>query len=291
MKNIFIKAYGLYLNILGWIAPTKAARTGFLIFCRPFRTRLNQKQMLFLASAEKFQVSVGEDTVQAYRWGTGDKKILFLHGWQSHTYRWKPYIESLDQKAFTIYAVDAPGHGQSAGSFLTVPVYSTVIEKMLQEYGSFHTVVGHSLGGFSLLYTMYRYPLLPVKQIVLLAPPGEAADFISVFQKTLGLSSKTVALVTQYFRSQYDVAPEFFSTSRFAPSLNVNGLIVHDENDMEAPHHYSVALQRHWQRSRLVSTNGFGHNLRSSSVVKEVTDFIVESVTTSQQVSSPLEKS
>jgi pimeloyl-ACP methyl ester carboxylesterase len=278
MKTLMIKLIGLYLNVLSYLAPAAAGRKGFYLFCRPFRLPINQKQREFFNSADKFLLSIEGHTVQGYKWGSGPKKILFLHGWQSHSYRWKAYIEALSKDAYTIYSIDAPGHGLSGGNFLSVPLYSLLIENFIKDQGEVHTVAAHSLGGFSLLYTYYRIPLLPVNNIILMAPPGEANDFITVFQKTLGLSNRTLQLVTDYFVRQYDVGPEFFSTVKFASRVNVRGLIIHDEEDAEAPYHYTIPLHQAWEKSKLITTKGFGHNLRSATVVKDVTEFINGSV-------------
>jgi pimeloyl-ACP methyl ester carboxylesterase len=276
MKTLIVRLYGLYLNLLAFFFPTKAAEKGFLLFCRPFRLPISQKQKEFFNSADKFSVNLDDETIQGYRWGKGDKKILFLHGWQSHTYRWKTYVEALSKDAYTVYALDAPGHGLSTGNFLSVPLYSTLIDSFIRDHGPFHSVVGHSLGGFSLLYTLYKFPLLEINKIVLLAPPGEASDFISVFEKTLKLNKKTLQLVLDHFGERYNVTPEYFSTLRFAGSLKAKGLIIHDEEDAEAPYHYSIPLQKAWDKSRLISTKGFGHNLRSKTVVDEVVNFVEE---------------
>jgi len=278
MKTLMIRMLGIYLETLARVSPSQAAKKGFLLFCRPFRTPTNQKQVAFFNTAEQFQLQHEGCAVQGYRWGSGEKKILFLHGWQSHTYRWKTYIEALSKDEYTIYSLDAPGHGLSSGNFLTVPLYSSLIETFIKEHDDLHSVVGHSLGGFSLLYTLYRAPVLPVNRIVLLAPPGEAHEFISAFQKTLGLSDRTVQLVVNHFASRFQVTPDFFSAIKFAENLKVKGLIVHDEDDAEAPYSHSIPLQRAWKRSRLITTKGFGHNLKSPSVVKEVVDFIREPV-------------
>lgn len=278
MRTLMVKTMGFYLDTLSLVAPASAARKGFSLFCRPFRIPANQKQQTFFNSSEKFQMTHEGFSIQGYRWGRGEKKILLLHGWQSHTYRWKPYIEALSKDEYTIYSLDAPGHGLSSGNFLSVPLYSSLIERFIQQHEGVHTVIGHSIGGFSLLYAFYRLPELPVNRIVLLAPPGEATDFISVFQKTLGLSDRTVRLVIDHFASRYQVTPDFFSAQRFAANLKVNGLIIHDEEDLEAPYSYSIPLQKVWKQSRLVTTKGFGHNLKSTSVVKEVVDFVREEV-------------
>ena len=268
---------GLYLDTLSYVSPSRAAEKGFNLFCRPFRVPTNDKQRAFFNSAHKFTIDHEGFEVQGYRWGNGPRKILFLHGWQSHTYRWKPYVEALSANDYTVYSLDAPGHGLSSGNFLSVPLYSSLIEKFISQHNDVHAVIGHSLGGFSLLYSFYRQPL-PVDRMILLAPPGEAGDFIAAFKKTLGVSDRTVKLVVENFARRYQVTPDFFSSRRFAEKVNVKGLIIHDEDDQEAPYHYSLPLREIWKQSRLVTTKGYGHNLKSASVVKEVVEFIQEPV-------------
>jgi pimeloyl-ACP methyl ester carboxylesterase len=274
MKKLITRFIGIYLNVLGIIAPGLAGKKGFMLFCRPFRLRMNSKQLEFLNSAEKFTITSNGISVQAYKWGTGKKKILFIHGWQSHTYRWKAYMEVLSKEDHTIYAFDAPGHGLSQGNFLSLPVYSEMIEALISRVGKIDTAVTHSMGSFSLLYTYYRNNALPVQNIILMAAPGEAKDFIDVFRSTLKLNDRTVRLVLDFFVKKYNVMPEFFSAVKFAESVNANCLLIHDEQDDEAPYDYVVRLAEVLKDSRLITTKGLGHNLKSATVVKEVTDFI-----------------
>lgn len=276
MKKLFYRILGWYLNALAIIAPSVAARKGFLLFCRPLRMSPNEKHLSFLGTGETFQLHVNGFVVHGFRWGNGPKKVLFLHGWQSHSYRWKPYIEALPKDEFTVYSIDAPGHGLSPGNFLSVPLYSELIEKFIREQGPIHAVVSHSLGGFSLLYTFYKTPSLPVERVVLLAAPGEATDFISVFKNTLNLAPRTLQLVIKHFAKTYSVTPDFFSSRKFAEALKVKGLIIHDKEDAEAPYAYAVSLQQNWREATLMTTNGFGHNLKSPVVVRAVVNFIQE---------------
>lgn len=274
MKKMIIKLTGAYLNLLGKIAPAAAARKGFILFCRPYRSPLNEKNHAFFHTAEKLSFRNGDETIQTYRWGRGERKILFLHGWGSHSYRWKSYIEALPPDDFTIYALDAPGHGLSTGTFLTVPAYAELIRSFILSLERVDTVVSHSLGSFALLYAFHQHPLLPVNKAVLMASPGEASDFITEFKETLGLWEETVQLVLNEFKGRYDVTPDFFSAEKFAQSVNIKGLIIHDEDDKEAPYHYSRAIHRSWKKSILLTTKRFGHNLRHKSIVEAVVRFI-----------------
>jgi pimeloyl-ACP methyl ester carboxylesterase len=278
MKNLIAKTIGLYINVLSVLWPSKASVRAFLLFCRPFRLSLSQKQLQFFNSAEKFLVTTDDYEVQAYKWGNGKKKVLFLHGWQSHTYRWKAFIEGLSKEEYTIYAIDAPGHGMSNGNFLSVPLYSKVIENFIIAQGPFHAAVGHSIGGFTLMYTLHRFPLLPIAKVVAMAAPGNANDFVTVFKNTLGLTKKALNLMIDEFVNRYNVTPDHFSSDRFASSLHVKGLIIHDELDDEAPYQYAVRLSERWKKSTLITTKGIGHNLRSPEIVKHVVSFVEEPV-------------
>jgi hypothetical protein len=274
MKKVIVRSIGQYLNLLALVAPTSAADRAFALFCRPFRAKINPKQQTFFASAKSSIIDANGYPVKIHTWGNGPKNILFLHGWQSHSYRWKAYIDSLPKEEFTITAIDAPGHGLSAGNFLTVPVYSHVIQETIYQLGNVDAVVSHSLGSFTLLYTIHKFPLLPVNKLVVMGTPGEAKDFVEVFRTTLGVSDKVIRLIENKFVELYDVTPEYFSLSRFAPALTQKGLIVHDREDLEAPFHHASALHRVWNKSHLVATDRLGHNLKSPEIVRMVSAYL-----------------
>src|SRR5690606_20489786 len=185
MKKIITKALGYYLNTAAVVAPKMAARHSFNIWCYPFRTPLKPYHREFLDTAEKFSFYHNNTRVQGYRWGNGEKNVLFLHGWQSHSFRWKNFIQSLSPSEYTVYAIDAPGHGLSGGKMLNVPIYSNVIQQLIHDTGEFHAVVGHSIGSFSILHALHHTPSLPVRRLVLMAPPGNAHDFMIVLRDTL----------------------------------------------------------------------------------------------------------
>ena len=111
MQNIIMRIIGFLLNAGSIIAPKFTGRIGLKLFCYPRRPKLSDRYLEFLTAAKSFTFNYDGDQVVGYQWGNGSKKILFLHGWQSHTYRWKAYNDELKKDDFTIYAFDAPGHG------------------------------------------------------------------------------------------------------------------------------------------------------------------------------------
>jgi pimeloyl-ACP methyl ester carboxylesterase len=274
MKKLLPAMIGAGLNTVSLIAPDKAGKFGFELFCRPFRGKLTSRHKEFLLSAGQFTLKYEGEQVQVYQWGAGPRKVLFLHGWQSHTYRWKNYIDALDKDRFTIYALDAPGHGLSTGSFLSVPLYSDVIKKLLTEIGSVDTIVSHSLGGFTAIYTAYHEPRLAPAKMVVMAPPGEAQEFFDFYAKTLKLSQRAVNLTIRHFEKVIGKPPTYFSVPSFAGQLTLPGLLIHDEEDDETSVENSKAIHRAWRNSQLIITKGKGHNLKSPELITETVEFI-----------------
>ncbi|HEX6893128.1 MAG TPA: alpha/beta hydrolase, partial [Chryseolinea sp.] len=204
----------------------------------------------------------------------GATKILFLHGWQSHTYRWKRYIDSFDKDEYTIHALDAPGHGLSGGNQLSVPLYSEVISNYVDQLGDVDALVCHSIGGFSALYAFYKRsePVSPM--LILLAPPGEAGEFFNFYKNALGLSTRSEQLIKNRFKDVFGQAPDYFSAPYFASSVKANGLIIHDEEDKETSVEHARRINANWKDSELQITKGLGHNLRSDDVVNSVIEFV-----------------
>jgi len=274
MKTIIMKFIGLYINLMAIIAPRYAGRFGLALFCRPFRGKMTAKQKEFLQSAAQFNLAHQNETITGYRWGGGAKKVLLVHGWQSHTYRWKAYVDQLLKHDYTVFAFDAPGHGLSTGNFLSVPLYSEVIEKMIAHIGEPDAIVGHSIGGFSSLFTLHRNPSLSSGKLVLMAAPGEATEFFEFYKTSLRLSKHSMNLIIKAFEKRFNHGPEYFSGQKFASTVTISGLIIHDEEDDETSVEHSRRVHRQWTNSRLLVTKGYGHNLKSAEVVKEVVQFI-----------------
>jgi hypothetical protein len=232
-------------------------------------------QLEFLNQAEeKFTIDYAGKRVQAYRWGNGAKKVLLLHGWQSHSYWWRYVINRLSKEEFTIYSLDAPGHGLSEGDFLNLPHYSGLIEQFIIEQRSLHAILTHSFGGFASVYTLHRLPHLLVSKMVIMAAPGEVEFFFNYYQRVLGLTKKTIHLINSYFEKSIGHPPSYFKMKEFSKSLTLQGLIIHDTEDKEAPYQTALDMNEVWKNTSLITTTGLGHNLKSKELVEEVARFI-----------------
>lgn len=273
-KKIMQKSLGFYFNLLSFVHPKKLKKDGFLLFCNPFARKVKPHQLEFLQKGISEVFDLEGYTIQTYKWGSGSKKILLVHGWSSHSFRWKNYIEHLVKNDFTVYALDAPAHGLSSGKSIHVVLYAKVINAFLELNSEITSIVSHSIGGFATTYFLDQYKEHTIEKVVIMGAPGEASDFFDFYKQTLGLTAKSLNLIIEEFHTQLGKVPSYFSSARFAENITIPALIVHDRQDIATNYQYSIRLNKHWKNSQLILTEGLGHDLKSKELVKQVTDFI-----------------
>jgi pimeloyl-ACP methyl ester carboxylesterase len=276
MQPFVVKTVGFGLNVLAKVAPQLAGKKGFELFCHPFRTKLKKHHLAFFHSAKMFRMEFRGLDIQCYQWGSGSKTVLFLHGWQSHSFRWKTYVEAFVQQGYTVYALDAPGHGLSGGSQLNLLLYSELVKDFLYRQASIDHIIAHSFGGYASVYALYCTPLLPVKKLVLMGTPGKVTDFIDTYNEMLGLKANTLQVVRQHFIATVGKDPEYFDAPKLARSLYKPVLIVHDTDDTDTPYSHAAAMYANWRNAQMLTTSGLGHNLKSPEIMRQVMQFIKE---------------
>ncbi len=274
-KKIMQKSMGFYFNFLSFVNPKKLKKEGFELFCNPFARKVKPHQLEFLQKGMSDVLDLEEYKIQTYKWGSGSKHILLVHGWASHSFRWKNYIEHLVKNDFTVYALDAPAHGLSSGKSIHLVLYAKVINAFLEIHSEIKSIVSHSIGGFATTYFLDQYKEHTIEKVVIMGAPGEASDFFDFYKETLGLTTKSLNLIIDEFYNQLGKLPSYFSSAKFAESIMVPSLIVHDKNDLATNYHYSIRLNKHWKNSELILTEGLGHDLKSKELVKQVTEFVL----------------
>jgi len=277
MKTIS-RILGLYFNTLSIIAPFKSAKQAFYLFCFPFKTKLRPYQQEFLNTSEKFILKVEEKNVFYYKWGQGHEKIVFVHGWQSHSYRWKSFIEQFDKNKFTLIAFDAPGHGNSESKISNIPLYEKSIKSLIEAIGDIDHFIGHSIGSFACASFIY-HANYSIKSFTSLATPYSAHEFFEHFNNKLKMSSRMRKTLEDYFKNYTGYPVSHYSFKTFIQRLNTNSaLIIHDKNDRSTSFKNSQLISEMLQKksinTELIITEGLKHNLRSKKIVDSVETFI-----------------
>ncbi len=104
------------------------------------------------------------------RWGKGDPLVL-IHGFTQSARSWGAVGAALAAQ-HAIIAVDAPGHGQSAGVVADLPAGADLMEATA---GGEAAWLGYSMGGRYALHVAVRHPDL-VRRLVLVSATGGIDD-------------------------------------------------------------------------------------------------------------------
>lgn len=263
----------MYFNSLAILLPKLAGKQAFYFFCIPFKAKLNAKKQEYLTNSNTKTLTVDDKNLATYSWGTGSKTILLVHGWQSHSYRWKNYIEKIDKKTYRVVAFDAPGHGNSEGLYSNVPLYEKALQEVVKEYGVPSTIIGHSIGAFSSMYFLQKNNL-NIDRFISLATPFSANEFVKFFRAELKLSERAIKNMKAYFTQYVGKRPEDFSITAFGKSIVTPSLLIHDKEDTSTPFTNSQTLSEVLKGSELIITEGFGHKLKSREVIEKVIEFV-----------------
>ena len=273
VKKILPKAIGSYINALAILSPKASAKKAFKVFSKPRRGRIGPHHEGFLKPNLEPQVTVEEHTIQPYRWpGTG-KTIVLVHGWESHTHRWKDMILRFQEEDYNIIAFDAPAHGYSSGKYFYVPLYHKALNVILNTYQPDY-LIGHSMGGMTVLYNQSQTDTFKTEKLVILGAPDKLESILKDYQKLLGLNNRALKALDAFFLKRFNFKTAEFSSSAFAKKIHVPTLVIHDKDDTITPASGSHAIHSGLKKSEFIETKGLNHSLYDIEVNEKIVNFL-----------------
>lgn len=264
------------LNILSLVSKEKAAQKAFELFCTPFKKTKKKRPPVF-DKAEKLALDVEGLTIHGYRWNhPQEKKFLIIHGFESTAYNFDRYVVPLTKKGYEVMAFDAPAHGNSDGSQITLPLYVETIRMINQEFGPIHSFLSHSFGGLAISHFLESLEKNDEMKLVLIAPATETTTAIDSFFEFLHLNGSLRKEFDAFVKKKGGYAPEHYSIRRAMNGIKSQVLWVHDQDDEMTP--LSDALKVHADQHpnvQFLITEGLGHRriYRENQVVKAILDF------------------
>lgn len=100
----------------------------------------------------QYSFGVGGTVTRVLEAGTGDKKLILVHGVGARADRWRRNLDGLAEAGYHTFALDLPGHGlaqKDAKYPHSVPNYAALVREFLDEVSadSETYLIGTSLGG------------------------------------------------------------------------------------------------------------------------------------------------
>lgn len=273
LKKFLFKAYGFALNFQALFTEKTAGKKAFKIYCTVRKGKVLPFQRVFLELAKYELVQTTHHEIQTYHWPGNGKKVLLVHGWESNTHRWNKLIKKLQQADFDILAFDAPGHGNSTGEILHHPLYEKTLQHITLKYNPSY-LIGHSMGGMTIMYNQYLNPNAVIEKIVTIASPSEYHELMSYYKHLLSLSNRVMSALEGYIKSQFGFTFQEFSTSEFVKANTITGLVIHDKLDPITPYWCSEQVHTNWKGSKFVTTEGLGHSVQDDPINNQIVDFL-----------------
>lgn len=271
---IISKLLGLYINTLGFIAPKKATALAYKYFSEPRNGRLIKEELPDILKEAKAQmITHGEFVFQMYTWQGNHNTVLLVHGWESNAARWENFIAHLKRSGSTIIALDAPAHGLSSGTEFTIPRYAEFVDILVRKYRP-KSLVGHSIGGATILYYQSHYPNDIIEKMVVLGAPCDFNTVLNNYAGILSLNSNVFLMLKKHFLDNFRINTDDFCGDLFASKIKVKGFLAHDKDDTVVAFKEGKKIADAWPEAEFITTEGLGHSMHDEGLYKRIYNFL-----------------
>ena len=273
MKQVISKCIGAIINFISLFSSRTAANLAIRLFSSPKRKRLKETEKDFLETAFIEDIKYNDISIMTYRWLGKKDTILLAHGWESNSVRWKGLILKLKALDFNVIALDAPAHGLSGGKLFNAVIYSECINVVAKKFKA-KIVIGHSVGGMATTFFQYKYQLPTIEKLVLLGAPSNFVDVFGRYVDMMGYNSRISKTMDIIVHERFKNKPEHFNAAKFSETITAQGLLIHDKYDAIIPYSDAEDFKNFYKNSKLITTEGFGHGLKSETVNDHILEFL-----------------
>jgi len=265
-------------KFLQFISPRLATRFAARLFTTPIKHKPPKRELEMDRNSlqEKIHIdSIGKD-VMIYRYGSGKKTVLLVHGWSGRGTQLVKFADAFANAGYSILSFDAPAHGKSSGKTSIMTEFIATILQLERQFGPFDAAVGHSLGGMSLLNSMKRG--LKLRRLTIIGSGDVIQDIIDEFIGKLGLKPKVGDLMRRQFEAKSRESMDEYSSWRAATTIDIPVLVIHDHNDAEVSAACARHIHENLKRGELMLTRGLGHRkiLGNGEVIGKTLRFSTE---------------
>lgn len=270
--TLLTKGFGLYINSLHYLNAKFAANTAYTLFSVP-REGVLKSLPTFLGSSDMNKLKLDQHNIQTYEWFGEKETILLIHGWESNANRWQGVIHFLKKHQYRIIALDAPGQGLSDGKELNAVLYSKFVNEVCNHFKP-DFLIGHSLGGMTMLYYMATFKPNFVKKMVSLGAPNRFLRITENYRNLISLTHRSYQGFLKEFSKRFSIDPVDFNSSSFLDQIDVPIGIIHDEEDKVVPYTDTLEILEKHPQIPLYTTHDLGHSLYSDDVNEQIVYFL-----------------
>lgn len=267
------KSLKLSLVSLQAISAALASKMAIKVFFTPIAYPTPDRELHYRNNLTHSRATVNNKKITVFSSGS-NPKVLLVHGWcgrASQFYEIGPWFV---RSGLEYYSFTAPAHGSSTDRQSNLNEFIECIEFMDKEYGPFEAIVGHSLGGVAALNYASRNE--HIKKVITIGTPASITGTINDFCKLLGANKKVKKKLIEYIKENFSQTFEEQSAASLAHLVKAKGLIIHDEDDIDANVKDAYKIADNWPGAETHITKGLGHRriLSDTSVIEKMISFL-----------------
>ncbi len=270
-KTIIVTAKFLEL-----ISSKLATRFAAKLFTTPIKFPPPKREIHMIEKSiqSDFVVKKINKRIRIYEYGSGEKKVLLVHGWSGRGTQLVKIADTLLENGYKVVSFDAPAHGKSSTKSSLMPEFIASIHEIDKKFGPFEFAIGHSLGGMSIVNAVSQG--FNINKGIIIGSGDIIQDIIDDFIKKLNLKPKIGVMMKEYFEKKFNEPMENYATSNASKNIKIPFLIIHDENDEDV--HFSAAknINNNLLGSKLIITKKLGHRkiLGDKFVIENIASFL-----------------
>lgn len=277
-----VQTLSALLRATGALSPSLAGDLAARAFFRaPPRRGASAAEQAILESGEIHELRHDGEALRFVEWGEG-RPVVLMHGWGGSAAQMTPLVGMLLERGFRVQAIDAPGHGESTGSWASIPRFAATLAALVGTHAGGAAVVAHSMGAAAASLAIARG--LDVHRAAYVGPPSDARDWFDTFERTLALTPSVSAAALSAIEKRAGLPIGELHAASLGPRVRVPVLVVHDENDREVELRHGEVVTSSVAGARLVRTKGLGHRriLANADVHRAIGAFLTETTSASR---------
>jgi len=253
-------------------------------FCTPPFSEVTKFDLKSINIAEKPIIDFEQIRIPIYSLGEG-KKILLVHGWGSRASHMSLLARTISNSGYKVFLFDAPAHSSITNNHQKTTSsmfeFGRAISTVANHLGNIHAVVAHSIGGLATLFALTGYMKLKnyrfnSQKIVLISSPSNVEQVLLSFSRSHNLTVSEHNTLRNNLELEFDFKVSDYCVSKAVENLCQEVLVIHDEDDEEAPVSNALFFKNSLPKANLHLTNNLGHSkiLFNRDICKHVAQFI-----------------
>lgn len=249
-----------YLKILETCSPDWSAKRVYSLMSNPRKLGFKPHESQIVEKATKGVFNFNGTDIKTYKWGTGKKKALVIHGWEGKAANFGGIIEVLLKDDFTIEGFDGPGHGLSPKVSITMFDYCQLVLEFMQN-NHYDLVITHSFGSVALVYSLNQNPKLEIEKLFMITTPDSFEERVDHVVQMVGLSGKTKDGILNLVKKTTGFESDDLVLSKVCPSINNVGKvqIIQGKQDRIIGIDQARKVAANWDKASIIELEKAGH--------------------------------